>query len=362
MRKILFLGILLLLGTTSLIAGPRRRPIGPFPPCRIVNGTPAVTFTRDDGRTLMPLAETLEGVGYTFGLAALDVPGTLLSLHKLTLSISTDDGCNWRPVATLPEAPFPPSIAAAPGGRAYVWSDNRQFFARYDNLALEMLKPPGQIIGIGIDEHDARHLRVGTSDGTIWDSADGGSTWNVVGRKILTLPLIYRFAFDPHDLNHVLCGASEVGASVSRDGGRNWTSSNIGDGFNVFNVAFSPADSEVVWAMGLELALADVGPSHGRSIYRSTDGGTTFHAVVDQTDQVTLINGPLLAPHPRDPNVLYFVFGTSFASYGTDLFRYDDASRTLRVAHNQYDGIHAIAFSRTDSRILYLGLAVEDIH
>jgi hypothetical protein len=66
-----------------------------FPPCSVVEGTPAVTFSRDGGRTFAAIAQKLEGIGYTNGLAALDA-GTLLSIHKQMLSISTDAGCRHR--------------------------------------------------------------------------------------------------------------------------------------------------------------------------------------------------------------------------------------------------------------------------
>lgn len=329
-----------------------------------MNGTPAVTFTRDFGQTLAPIAEKLEGIGYTYGLAALDTPGTLLSLHKLTLSISTDDGCRWSPVATLASVDFPPSIAAAPGGGAYVWSDNRQFIARYDKATgLQTLKAPGQIVGIGIDEKNGNHLRVGTTDGVIWDSANAGTTWDPVGQLSLPpIPMLYRFAFDPHDLDHIVSGLATTGSSVTHNGGISWTASNISSGFNAFNLAISPADGNVVWMMALDTKSADDGPVFGRHIYRSIDGGLTYTAVVDRSADVELINGPLLAPDPRDASVLYFVFGTYFQGYGTDLFRYDAALDRLSVAHNGYHGINAIAFSRVNPRVMYLGLAVEQIH
>ncbi|HSP35315.1 MAG TPA: dispase autolysis-inducing protein [Thermoanaerobaculia bacterium] len=351
--------VLLLLAAPTAFAGRRRSVVvrPPFPGCAIVTGTPAVTYTRDAGRTLAPVAEPLRGIGYTYGLAALDTPGTLLSIHKSTLSISTDDGCSWRPVGTA-EADFPPSIAAAPGGRAYIWSDNRQFAARYDSRGVRTLKAPGAIVGIGVDSLNGEHVRVGTTDGVIWDSRDGGETWDPIGQLRLTLPLLYRFAFDPHDLDHIVAGTATTGASVTRDGGLTWTQTNIGDGFNAFNIAVSPADGNVVWTMALDTMQSDTPPVFGRHIYRSTDGGLTFRSVVDHGPSVTLINGPLLAPDPRDPAVLYFVFGTYFQGYGTDLFRYDANTDQLTIAHNHYDDIDAIAFSRTDPHLIYLGLEV----
>jgi hypothetical protein len=99
--------------------------------------------------------------------------------------------------------------------------------------------------------------------------------------------------------------------------------------------------------------------SHGDHIARSVDGGLTFAAAVDASADVTLINGPVMAAHPTDPNVLYFVFGTFFQSYGTDLFRYDAATRSLQKSHLDVDDIDAIAFSPADPDVIYFGLESE---
>src|SRR4051794_15212632 len=101
---------LLMVLTAPAMYAERRRAIVPlsFPPCAIVEGTPGVTFTRDEGATLAPIAQPLHGVAYTYGLAVLDVPHTLLAFHRDTLSISNDDGCHWRAVGDF-TADFPPS-------------------------------------------------------------------------------------------------------------------------------------------------------------------------------------------------------------------------------------------------------------
>lgn len=56
-----------------------------------------------------------------------------------------------------------------------------------------------------------------------------------------------------------------------------------------------------------------------------------------------LINGPILAPHPTNRDLLYFVFGTHIFRYGTDVFRYDAASRSLTMQHNDQHDVNAIA-------------------
>jgi photosystem II stability/assembly factor-like uncharacterized protein len=345
-------------------AAPRRRAVtpSPFPPCSIITGTPAVTFTRDHGETLTPTAERLQGVAYTYGLIVLD-SGTLLAWHKDDLILSTDAGCNWRTVATFVNPEFPPTLTAAPGERAYAWSDHRQFLVRYDSRGAQSLKAPGSIAGLGVDRSDGDRLRAGTEDGVVWESTDAGQTWDPVGRlETGQAAIYYRFAFDPANLDHIVAGTTTAGAFVTFDGGRSWTRAEAfgSKGGNAFELVISPADPNVVWMAGLDNAeLDDNAASHGRHIYRSTDGGRTFAAVVGASATVTIVNGPVMAAHPRDANIVYFVFGTHFQAYGTDLFRYDASRRSLTVTHNDYDEIGAITFSPAEPSLMYLGLSSE---
>jgi hypothetical protein len=124
----------------------------------------------------------------------------------------------------------------------------------------------------------------------------------------------------------------------------------------VFNIVISPANPAVVWAMAIN--LVEAGPSEGKHIYRSADGGASFVAVVSQGSGVQLINGPVMAVHPTDSNILYFVFGTYFDAYGTDLFRYDAAVGSLTVMHHDYNDFDSIAFSPADPGLMYFGLEV----
>jgi hypothetical protein len=359
MKRTLITVSTILLAVPLFGAAPRRAVSvpAPFPPCSMITGTPAVTFTRDHGATLAPTAERLTGIGYTYGLAALDVPGTLLAWHKNDLLISTDHGCSWRVVASFedPEM-FPPRIVPAKGGRAYAWSDNRSFLVRYDSRGALKLKQPAAFVGLAVDRANADHVRAGDGNGVIWDSRDSGETWSRIGVLIPENPpvIFYRFAFDPADLDHIVAGMTIAGASVTFDGGRTWQrSSNLSVRMNVFEIAVSPADSNVVWAEGIDL------DQEMRRIELSRDGGASFRRAVDQSETVHLINGNILAPHPVLPDVLYFVFGTFFQNYGTDLYRFDAASAKLTVTHSDYNDINAIAFSPVRPNLMYLGLEVE---
>lgn len=360
------LALLLVVFAALPLPAARRRAVRSGPPesaqCPIITGTAAVTITRDEGRTLTPSAQTLRPVAYTYGLTPLlDEPDTLMAWHGDDLLISTDAGCSWRVEATIPGWDFPPRLVAARGGRVYAWSDNRRFLIRWDSRGAVQLKQPSDFIGLAVDPANGDRLRAGSNEGMIWESRDAGETWTQIGHLENQLP--YRFAFDPKDLEHIVAGTASNGAFVSRNGGRTWTrATGFGSGAaNVFEVLFSPVNSSRVWAMGINLAEADANaPSHGRHIYVSNDGGSTYTPVLDEREGVKLVNGPIMAAHPTNVDVLYFVFGTHTFGYGTDLFRFDLSTGVLTVAHNSHDDINAIAFSPSDPSVMYLGLEAGD--
>jgi hypothetical protein len=74
---------------------------------------------------------------------------------------------------------------------------------------------------------------------------------------------------------------------------------------------------------------------------------------------VHLVNQPVMAADPRNADVLYFIFGTYFQGYGTDIYRYDAAAHALETFHNDYDDINAIAISQSHEGVMYFGLETE---
>jgi hypothetical protein len=359
MRRIVLIVIACLAVMPHAYARRRAVGVGPqYPPCSMVTGTAAVTFSHDSGATLAPSAEAKTPVAYTYGLASmLDEADTLVAWHRDDLLVSTNAGCSWRVVATIEGSSFPPKLEAAQGSRVYAWAENRSWMVRYDARGAETLRPPGEIIGLAADPANGERVRAGDNQGRIWESVDGGVSWTRIG-AIDGLPYtFYRFAFSPADLDHIVAGTLAKGASVSRDGGKNWTpATGLEPGTNVFNVVFSPAAPTRVWAMGLEPG-ADAWRKH---IYLSDDGGLTYRAVVHNSETLTLVNGPVMAADPRNADILYFIFGTALNDYGTDIFRYDASRDRVTVAHHgEVDDVNAIAFSRGDPGVIYLGLAME---
>jgi photosystem II stability/assembly factor-like uncharacterized protein len=353
-------------GVQEAQAGERWRP----PHCTMVKGTYAVTFTADEGATLAATDPAPAGINdHNFGLVALQTPNILLAVHNRSLQRSTDAGCRWTILGEIDSFAdsFPPNVTAAPGRRAYVWANGRNDLARIDGITITYLKSPvSGIVGLAADRGNAKRVRLGGDNGTLWESTDGGASWRQIGKTLPNAPpLIYHAEFDRKNLEHVLFAVAASGAYVTDDGGNTWSKSSglssTGTGkVNVFRIVASSSQPRTIWAMGIDLAEADARmPSDGRHIYLSRDGGITFKAVVDQSADVSLVNGPTMAAHPTDSHILYFVFGSSYQKYGTDLYRYDDRTHKITKAHNGHDEINAIAFNPADPKVMYLGLAWE---
>ncbi|HEX2834007.1 MAG TPA: dispase autolysis-inducing protein [Thermoanaerobaculia bacterium] len=366
MTRRLIVPILILAALPAAAARRRSVNLPPLhPPCTMILGSGAVAVTRNGGVSLIPSADIEHPISYTYGVTTMiDEPSTVVAWNKNDLLISKDHGCTWRIATTIEGSDFPPTLTAAPGGRVYAWSENRSFLVRYDSRGAQRLKQPADFLGFAVDAENGDHLRAGGSDGSLWESHDAGETWDPLGR-LGNAPLYYRFIFDPNDLDHIVAGTVANGAFVSRDGGRNWTKAtgfSKGDA-NVFQLVISPVDANVVWAMGIDTTQSSNpdDPSHGRHIYVSRDGGATYDPVIDEQPGVKLINGPTMAAHPTNANILYFVFGTHIFDYGTDLFRFDLANPgELVLMHHAMDGINAIAFSPEDPNVMYLGVETID--
>lgn len=360
-------GLCLFAGIQPAFAGDSTMAMPPH--CEQVTGDGSVTYSWNAGQHLTSTSQQL-----ALGTTATDVrvtrSGRLLTVTgKGRLSESDDAGCTWTSAGQLDgEGPF--RITPAPDGSAYVWTEQNdlRIYRVTASTVTEVVSttPTYGFMDLVVDPADALHLRLVDGGGRIFDSVDGGFTFRQIGTAP-TSPSggtvgLYDAAIAPGDLDRVVLGTLANGAFTSADGGRTWTRATMAPSdhrINVFTAAVSPVDPAVVWVMGLDITEHDNhADNEGRHIYRSTDGGRTFQAVVDHaTNQVTLTNGLLLVPHPTDPDRVYFEFGTWYAAYGTDLFAYDAGLDKLTSTHNPYDDITAIAFHPRFPALMYLGLS-----
>lgn len=156
----------------------------------------------------------------------------------------------------------------------------------------------GTVRSLMISPKNIKTVYLGTNDGQIFKSADGGVTWNILypglNRRQLVIDTIVE---DPDSADHLFAGAWDLRSSggglfESRDSGRSWTQVNL------------PTSNVAVRGF----AISQGSPSHmivgtGAGVFVTSDGGNSWRQSgmkiegFRQTESVAI--------DPRDPRFLF---------------------------------------------------------
>ncbi|WP_427889529.1 VPS10 domain-containing protein [Kribbella sp. GL6] len=321
------------------------------PHCGKVYGDGSVTFTDTDGQVLANTTGTLQAVTYA-KVAALQEPNTLISIGQRSIQRSSDAGCSWQLLDKSPDDLSTYDVQAGPGDSAYIYSVNDQPIYRVHGSQVTSTLGPVEWNGLAALDARAGRLRAVSTDGQIYDSTDDGTTWQRAGVPAAPDLFLYDAVVDPRNPDHIVVGVMSDGVYTTYDGGRSWTRARAVERVNAFSLTISPADPSKVWLEGYDRDRST------RFIWQSDDGGLKFREVLDQS-RADLINGNRMWASPVDPDLLYFSYGTSFANFGADLYRFVPSTGALTKQHNKNDGIPSLAFNPANPKILYLGLAEE---
>ncbi len=145
---------------------------------------------------------------------------------------------------------------------------------------------------------------VGTRDGGVFKTIDGGQTW-APSRESLTFYPIRTLAVNPTIPSRLYAGTDFDGVWISVDGGGSWIKSSTGidDRFVIFNIVIDPSNTDIVYASGFGGVAQTIG-----AVYRSTDAGATWTRAdtgIEPTG-ATWVNGiQTLALDPDVPTTLY---------------------------------------------------------
>ncbi|HSN99458.1 MAG TPA: hypothetical protein VLS89_14280 [Candidatus Nanopelagicales bacterium] len=219
-----------------------------------------------------------------------------VKLHR-----SRDRGQTWEEIGT-------PAFPPMPEGEESTLADGRPWPWRVEQIwALEagLASEPGV-------------LWCGTIGGGLFRSDDSGASWALVRglwdhpkRKVwfgggADLPGIHSVMVDPRDASHVTVGVSCGGVWETRDGGATWQVRATGM-FAEFmppelredphiqdphRVVACPAKPEGMWAQ------------HHNGVFRSTDGAASWQVVPNVPPAVF---GFAVAVHPCDPDTAWLV-------------------------------------------------------
>jgi len=222
---------------------------------------------------------------------------------------SDDGGASWTPVFDRESVASIGAVAIDPSNDNTVW--------------------------VGTGESNPRN-DVSYGDG-VYKSTDGGKTWKNVGLR--KTQYISRILIDPSDPQHVIVGAlgdvfadsSARGAYVTFNGGKTWSKTlDIGPSSGISDLAMNPRTPNVVYAGVWEFqrrpwTFRSGGKRDG--IYRSTDGGRTWHRLTGGGLPTGITGRIGLAVAPSDPNRVYALIE---AKHGI-LWRSDDKGATWKL-------------------------------
>jgi len=178
----------------------------------------------------------------------------------------------------------------------------------------------GRVTAIATHPTDPNTVYVGTAQGGVWKTTNGGADWMPLtdGQKSLAVGSI---TIDPSNPNRIYVGTGEpfdgcsayFGSGIlrSEDAGATWTlvGESVFGGTSVSKIVVHPSNPSVLWAANAQgwagfVCTAEPGSST-YGVRKSTDGGVTWALVLGSAQTALPTYTYDLVMQPGDSNVLY---------------------------------------------------------
>jgi photosystem II stability/assembly factor-like uncharacterized protein len=166
----------------------------------------------------------------------------------------------------------------------------------------------GRVMSIAVNPKNKFEYYVGVASGGVWKTVNDGTTWTPVFDKEGSYSIGW-VTLDPNDPAVVWVGAGESnshrsvaygdGIYRSDDGGKNWQNLGLKKSEHIGRVVIDPRDSKVVY-VAAEGPLW--GPGGDRGLYKTTDGGKTWKAVLAISENTGMVD---VAIDPSNPDIVY---------------------------------------------------------
>ena len=165
----------------------------------------------------------------------------------------------------------------------------------------------GRVVSIAVNPHNKSQYFIGVASGGVWRTDNDGTTWKPVFEHEGSYS-IGTVVIDPNHPNVVWVGTGENnsqrsvsygdGVYRSEDGGKTWKNMGLKKSEHIARILIDPRDSNVVYVAAQGPLW---GPGGDRGLYKSTDGGKTWNAILKFSDNTGVTD---VVMDPSNPDVL----------------------------------------------------------
>ncbi len=166
----------------------------------------------------------------------------------------------------------------------------------------------GRVMSIAVNPRKKDEYYVGVASGGVWKTVNDGTTWTPVFDNEGSYSIGW-VELDPNDASVVWVGTGEAnsqrsvawgdGIYRSDDGGKDWKNLGLKKSEHIGRVVIDPRDSKVVY-VAAEGPLW--GPGGDRGLYKTTDGGKNWKAVLTISENTGVVDVQL---DPSNPDIVY---------------------------------------------------------
>jgi len=180
----------------------------------------------------------------------------------------------------------------------------------YDGLRWRMIGPfrGGRAVAATGIAGDPSTFYFGAVGGGVWKTTDGGLVWNPIfdDQPVSSIGAIEVAPSDPNTI-YVGTGEADIRGSLSSgngvykstDAGKTWRNIGLRDSKQIARILVHPKNPNLVYVAVLGHAY---GPNEERGVFRSTDGGQTWHKILYKGPDIGAAD---IAFDPDNPQVIY---------------------------------------------------------